>query len=393
MRSSPSADPIFSTSLAALAIGLVAFIAILLAISVTSTARPGSADVVPIVRNGRMLTPNNANAVRHGEQIVVANSPSVPLTILAIGGTPFRADDYRRLSVDAATLPGEIQVALIWVRRDAPGKPFEEPLAVDRGRLVPTRLDGNPEWTGDIVFAALGVKGVAQRPWAVSTLSLERPSTMTSLLDMANDWSRFERWDGRSINVIFGGSDHQRVWLPPIVFAACLAAAFALHVLARKRRLNLSPLLMVVPFVVGWIALDLRWQRNLFMQASETVAQFGGRDWEGRHLAMDDGALFKFVQAAKAALPATPVRVFATSDFEYFRRRAGYHLYPHNVLAYDWADPSILRPGDYVLFFQKADVHWDGAKRELAWSSGPRVHARAVLAERGAGLFEVQPTP
>ena len=43
-------------------------------------------------------------------------------------------------------------------------------------------------------------------------------------------------------------------------------------------------------------------------------------------------------QAAIAKLPETPVRIYATSDFEYFRRRAGYHLYPHNVLFDPFAD-------------------------------------------------------
>ena len=60
------------------------------------------------------------------------------------------------------------------------------------------------------------------------------------------------------------------------------------------------------------------------------------------------------------------------------------------MLAYDWADPTILKPGDYVFFYQKNDVRYDSGARELIWKSGPRVPANVVLAQRGAGMFEVR---
>jgi hypothetical protein len=128
----------------------------------------------------------------------------------------------------------------------------------------------------------------------------------------------------------------------------------------------------------------------LVQQARATWADFAGRTWEQRHLAMDDGELFRFAQAAIARMPQDPVRVFATSDFEYFRRRAGYHLYPHNVLAYDWADPSVLRPGDYLFLYQKADVRYDTGRRMLLWASGPTLAVTPLIVQRGAGVFVVR---
>jgi hypothetical protein len=122
----------------------------------------------------------------------------------------------------------------------------------------------------------------------------------------------------------------------------------------------------------------------------ETHAAFAGKTLAERHAAMEHPAFFALVEAAASRLPAGRERVFVTSDFDYFRLRAGYYLYPHNVLAYDWADPSALHPGDYLLMFAKSDVKFDAAKGALEWSGGRFVPARALIAGDGEGLFEIR---
>lgn len=380
-----------ATLLVATVAWVVAFAVLLLAASWILDSQPAPDGAPALVRAGRELLPNNANARRDGEAMVVVNRPDSPLAVLAMGTLPFRAASYGRFVLDAEPLPPDVEVALIWVRRDQPGKPFEQRLAQDGNRIVATTLDANPDWRDEIAFLAIGVKGVMPRPWVVRRASLEQLGAGAIAADIWQGWTSFERWDGRSINVVFGGRDEQRVWLPPIVFAASAISALVLWLVARRRTAPVGTLALALPFLLGWFVLDARWQENLIEQAQVTWSEFGDRNFDGRHLAMEDGDLFRFAQLATAKLPETPVRIYAMSDFEYFRRRAVYHLLPHNVVAYDWPDPSIMQPGSYVFLYQKADVGYDTGRRMLLWKSGPTLAVTPLLAQRGAGLFLVRP--
>jgi hypothetical protein len=280
----------------------------------------------------------------------------------------------------------------VWIRADQPGRTHDQIVPLDRERRPePAMLDRNPDWKGEIALVALGIKGAMQAPWTLRSVRIEPVGTTAVVSDIVRGWRAFEGWDGRSINVLFGGREEQRAWLPALAFAASLAAALAMLVVARRRGRRATTIALVAPFIAGWLVLDLRWQANLVEQARATIAQFGGRDWEARHLAMEDADLFKFVQSAVAKMPSEPQRVFVGSDFEYFRRRAGYHLYPHNVLAYSWGEAFQLKPGEYLLLYQKHDVKFDGAAQELLWDNGRRLDAIPVIAQRGAGLFLVGP--
>ena len=368
---------------------LVVFV-VLVVVTATATTATTTSDAPPIVRPGRQLAPNTPNARASGEAMLVANRREAPLTILAVANPPLRAEDYGLVTLQAGDVPRGIELALIWVRVDDPGRPHEQVIDVSGARAIPTLLDRNAEWKGSVRFLAIGVKGVADRPVEIRAFRLEPLGTSSAIADVVRAWTRFERWDGRSINVLFGGRDMQRAWLPPLAFLAALIAALVARTHAMRRDRRPTAAALALPFLIAWIVVDARWQANLFHQARETLADFGGRSYDERHLAMEDGDLFRFARAAMEKLPNEPVRVFATSDIEYYRRRAGYHLYPHNVLAYDWADPGVIRPGDYLFLFQKNDVRYDGNVGELQWSSGAKLAVEPLLARRGAGLFRAK---
>lgn len=371
----------------------IAFIALVVGVAIAVVGKTGTDDAPPLLRTGRQLASNNANARIQGEAIVVANKRDAPLTILAISQQPVRAADYGRIVVDADALPNGVELALLWVQRGESGRAQDQRIDVDAfNRLQPTLIDRSGGWSGELEFLALGVKGAMEgRSWTLRSVTLERAGVAAAMGDFIRGWRRFERWDGKSINVLFGGRDEQRAWLPPIAFGASALAVLALFFVARKRGQRVSPSVLVIPFIIGWLVLDIRWQSNLVRQAHATMKDFGGRNWAQRHEAMEDGDLFSFVQHAIAKLPTEPVRIFVGSDFEYFRRRAGYHLYPHNVLAYSWGEPFQLKPGEYLLLYQKSDVHLDPPKGELLWNNGRRLDVVPLLAQRGAGLYLVGP--
>ncbi|HVE48914.1 MAG TPA: hypothetical protein VNG69_04760 [Casimicrobiaceae bacterium] len=372
---------------------IVSFGILVVCVAIGVVGTTGRDDVPPLLRNGRQLVPNNANARIDGNAIVVANKRDTPLTILAISQQPVHAADYGRVMVDADALPDGVELALLWVQRGQAGRVQDQRIEVDAfNRPQPTLIDRSGGWSGELALIALGVKGAMDgTKWSLRSVTLERASMGAAIGDFLRGWRRFERWDGKSINVLFGGREEQRAWLPPLAFAAAVLTVLALLFLARKRGVKLPPQVFVIPFLIGWLVLDLRWQTNLVRQARATVNDFGGRDWTQRHEAMEDGDLFGFVQRAIAKLPTEPVRIFVGSDHEYFRRRAGYHLYPHNVLAYSWGEPFQLKPGEYLLLYQKSDVHLDPSQGELLWNNGRRLDVVPLLAQRGAGLYRVGP--
>ncbi len=148
-------------------------------------------------------------------------------------------------------------------------------------------------------------------------------------------------------------------------------------------------------FAASWFVLDARWTWNLARQVQATFAQYGGKDWRGKHLAAEDGALFEFVEKARAELPAAPARIFVASETDYFRERAAFHLYPHNVYANPRSNvlppPTQLKAGrlDACLSTARRSVRsceWEGC-------AGMAVHRsrhRSKLRGEGAALFLIQ---
>src|SRR6185369_9275194 len=110
-----------------------------------------------------------------------------------------------------------------------------------------------------------------------------------------------------------------------------------------------------------------------------TLAQYGGKSTRDKHAAAEDGALYAFVEKARAVLPATPARIFVAADSPYFRGRAAYHLYPHNV----WFEqnqgllprPEWLRTGDWFFVYQRHGIQYNPEKKSLRWDDGAAVGA------------------
>jgi len=345
-----------------------------------------------IARKGMELQPS-ATSVRNveprGEGIAVVTSGDRAV-VLALGVPPFSAADAGVVTIEGQPTPPDAELALLWVRKTDPGVIHEQRLNEEDGSPQPTLLDRSQEWRGEIAWVALGIKRAPQVPVVIRRIRLESVTPRAVAVDLWRDWTHFHAWDGRSINVAFGGREEQRWFLVPLAFCAAALAVGFLALRARRGRMRIARAWLVVPFVLSWLLLDARWQAHLFHQAHDTRALFAGKTLDERHMLMDDAALYRFIADNRAKLPAEPARIFVTSDLEYFRLRGGYHLYPHNVLAFDWADPGILRPGDFLLLFQKADVRFEVARGELVWPGDRRVRVEALAAGPGQGLFKVR---
>lgn len=340
---------------------------------------------------GSDLRPNSPQARVEGTAIYVGNARPVLINLLQIPTEPFQAANLTRLRISAGPVPENIEVALLWVRRTEPGRVREQRLSLDGARYVAVALlDLNPDWRGEIASVALGVKGESGAPWRIEGVVLDSAGIGAIAAGIFREWFAFAPWDGRSINVAFGGSEFQHAWMPLLAFTASLLALAYVRRHARREGRRADLALLALPFVLGWLALDLRWSTELTRRAFATAEAFGGKSYDERRLTAEDGDLYRVVAQAKALLPGVPERVFVNSDFDYFRMRAAYHFYPHNVLAFGWHDGSVMRPGDVVFLYQKSDVRFDATAGALIWPDGSRTSATALIARTGVGLFRVR---
>jgi len=385
-----TAPPGVPTTLRVLATWIAAFAAIFGVFALAYGFHGAVTTTASLSFAGRELRPNSRDAGVEGAAIDVRGAKSGRATLLQVPLLPFQAADLGRLRVDAGLVPEGTEVAVLWVRRLEPGKIHDQRIEVNRGRAVPVMLDRNPEWRGEIAMVALGVKGPSPEPWRIERVTLEAVRPATIARAAIGDWTSFGKWNGRSINVSFGGPESQQLYLPPLAFGASLLALALLYVRQRRRGGALPAWALVLPFVVGWIVVDLRWSAELTAKAAQTWQAFAGRTLDERHLAMEDSDLYRTVSLARSQLPGTPQRIFVGSDFDVFRMRAAYYLYPHNVLPFGWYDAKAMRPGDFVFLYQKADMRFDATNHALIWPDGSKSTVTAVLAQTGAGLFRVE---
>jgi len=309
----------------------------------------------------------------------------------------FRSTEYPGVAWDVSGLPDDTEARLLWRSQLKPGRTFSLVVPVAGGRLMPVVARGDANWIGRIVGIALALKlPPGSGPVRIRSVTAEPLSAGGVLASRWREWTTFEPWIGASINSQIGGADVQE--LPPaLLLAAALALTFAATIaLAIWRPAFAAPALpaaLGVLFVASWWLLDARWEWNLVRQAGATAAQYGGKDLRDKHLAAEDAVLYAFIEKARAKLPAAPVRVFVAADEPYFRGRAAYYLYPHNV----FFDPnvnapppaSLLHPGDYVVVFQRRGLDYDRAQQQLRWDGGRPIAAEAVFAEDAGAVFRI----
>ena len=313
---------------------------------------------------------------------------------LVTANSDFRSSEFPVVAWTGDNFPEGADVRFLWRTDYAPAKLNSTPVAIAAGRLVPVVMLKNPDWVGRITGVALAVRGPLATPARVYGVAAKPGGVVGQLADLRREWFGFEPWSGASINTITGGADVQDLPLPTLVVAAMALAAAVWFALAyRRRRTAALPVVLAVLFVVAWLVVDAQWMSNLVRQVEATRAQFGGKDLRERHVAMEDGPLYQFIEKARAKMPATPVRVFVVAEAGYFRGRAAYHLYPHNVL-FDPRENSAppvasLRPGDFVLVYQRRGAQYNAEDRKLRFEGSEPVSAEAVLVEPGAALFRV----
>ena len=328
---------------------------------------------------------------------LVISAPDATRTVVISLNTSFRARDYPVIEWDAAGVPDNVEATMLWYSDIDASRVFRHSLIVEGGRLAPVTLVQDRGWIGRIGGLALVLQGSFAEPIVVPGAAAKPMSATQVLGDRVREWLAFEPWNGASINGLIGGADVQDLPLPALAAAVAGIAALAYAGLARWKPLVFGPVLgagVAAMFVIAWIAVDARWQWNLLRQASVTHAQYAGKSWQERHLAAEDGPLFAFIEKVRAKLPDPPARVFMVAAAQSLRNRGAYHLYPYNVYFDPWSDtvppPSAVRPGDFIVVYQRKGIQFDAAQHRLRWDDQAPIGVELLLVDAGAALFRVR---
>ncbi len=385
----PPRDITRAATIVAFAVALLAALALYVAINGASLGSSGAARTYDI----STMTVPRGTATRDGDALV-AKAPAADVLIVALR-TDFRARELSAVAWDVSDVPPGADVRLLFSSDYRPRAAQNRVLAVEDGRVQPISMTGDPDWLGNITGLALAVRapGATIRVRGVTA----KPNTAAQLVgERVREWFRFEPWTGTSINEITGGAQAQTLPLPLAVAFATLLAFGALVLVRRLAPARLPATLATLAagvFVVGWALLDARWTANLARQNLQTLERYAGKDAAGRALAAEDGDLYRFIEKAKAALPAAPQRVLVLSPAHYHRGRAGWHLLPHRAMwlpAIDAAPQAgALRPGDYLVVWNDAHARFDPTAGRLAFDNGVTLQAMPLLVEGAGAVYAI----
>lgn len=277
---------------------------------------------------------------------------------------------------------------------------FTHSLPLESGRSGPEVMAGVEGWRGTVVALGILMSGRPNArlrpPATLSGIELRPQTGAERLQTFWRQWTAFEGWGGYSINFIRGGQRNPAVAMVPAVAAVAGLAVLLYVAWAAVSRRRWDGRVVLGAFLLGWLALDARWQWDLARQHQQTYAQFAGKTWQEKRLAARDGPLFRFAQRAKSVLPEPPQRIFlhiADPDGrnEYLRLRTRYHLLPHNVLAHGGYlyNPYRYQPGDYIAVVGRIPgVVFDVANQRLQWK-GFQMPVKRVLRDRAGVVYRV----
>ncbi len=328
-----------------------------------------------------------------GGALLVQETGVDGIAIAAYQSHGVRAQDYPQLKFNISSTASPPEVLLLWRTADNPGATFTRRLQWQGNQIASIPMAQEPDWQGEIIGLAVVIRGAMSAPLVIQSMTLQPINAATVLTDLADGWLRFEPWHGGSINFIYGGS--QDAILPAVSAAGLvmLLAVFIYFIWTKWRHQVFNPGVIAALVALTWLLVDLRWQANLFTQLAQTRERYAGKNWLEKHRAAEDGDLFDFVQAIKTKLGPRPSRVLVFSDFDYFRGRAAYHLYPHNVY-YQIKDATLppaqtIRAGEYLVLYQKRGVQYHPGKKELLWNGQP-ISVEPILFSKGNAFFKVR---
>lgn len=299
---------------------------------------------------------------------------------------------YGELVWDMAGLDDRHPLQPVWRMVDGQVRRASWVTVAAAGRV---NLQAEPDWRGGVLAVGLFIPGPGPSSVTVRRLEL-RPALLTTrawLDRLWEEWTTREDWSQRSINFTAGGTPRPLgSWvLLAAIWMGVSGLLYLIWLEAAGRQWRPAP--FVALFLIGWLALDLRWQWELTGRLAQTKERFAGKGETERRLADLDGALYRFLLEVRQRLPTKPVRLFIVSADPggFWAGRARYHLLPHNgyMVFSRPPPPGIAHVGDHVLVLTMDEVRFNPDRQMLEWEGGSLAVEALFVAPDGA-LFQVR---
>ena len=323
-----------------------------------------------------------------------------------------RANDYATITVNIDGLSKYTKAALLWGRMSEPGESYTAPLERSFGNFFKVRFHTKKDWRDFISGFGVLVWGRLQDPVTIKSIEL-KPKSFSSIdifYRLWQDVSYFEEWSQRSAHFIRGEKRDALFHPLPFVAGWIVLSSGLYFLLARfvfrvrheqalvKDQIQIDIFCIGLLFLIGWLALDLRWQVHLWHQLNMTRHQFAGKTLDQKHLAGDDRKLYSFIQQLKqASLPKTPTRIFILSNDpvrvdKYRRLKAHYYLLPHNVSSHAKYPPiTYVEGNDYLLKVTDIDgLSYSSQEGVLRWHKDKQLNVLETFKSPEGTLYRIR---
>jgi hypothetical protein len=210
------------------------------------------------------------------------------------------------------------------------------------------------DWRGEIIEIGFLFEDPGGRAARLAFASLHSDSLALSVSKVLDDWTEFEPFSLRSVNILDGGSRSQRLALPLVLLIWVLTSLLIYAGMNFRRNVGLFRFAVVI-FLISWVILDVRWTRNQVRQSAETLEMYVTNP--ERAAVTVDGYLPAYISRLKReVLSKNAGKILLIADesvAEFFVLKARYYLLPHAAALWpetgQTLDPEQL---DYVLLFQ-----------------------------------------
>ena len=290
--------------------------------------------------------------------------------------------------------PERADVRFLWRTDYAPGKINSMPVTIAAGRLTPVVMS-EESGLGRPHHRCRARRARTRSPSRCASPAGRRSPAASSgqLTDRVREWLTFERWSGTSINTSPAAPMCRNCRCPRCSSSPCScsppAAWFALA--GRRHRTDGAPrsCSRCCSSPPGSL-LDAQWMWNLVRQVGETRAHVRR---QGLARAASGGrgrsAVPVHREGARRKCPRRRRACSWLADASYFRGRAAYHLYPHNVLfrsARQRRCRPLRRCARATTSSSTTGAEFNTTRRESACASrvAAPVSAEALLVEPGA---------
>ncbi len=290
------------------------------------------------------------------------------LAIMFSESLGFQAESYGEIRWQLRGIPPEQPLRLVWLSSQDRTHPQFLSLTQEQRQQARAKVADHPHWRGQILRIGLEIPGSLHVPVLFQGIQVlpREMSAFARWQQFLQAWGERTPWSSSSINF------HRRSYAQPLhaplvqiaIWCGLSLIWFALLIRSRDFKRLGAPLSIFA--LIGWFALDLRWQYQLGTRLLATYESYGRLQVSERWRALPEGDLIPLWNRIRAALPEKPAHLLILSDHpqSYSAQRLRYHLLPHN--AYATAQlPESSRPGDYLLILDAEKIRYDPKHRQL----------------------------